>query len=219
MQSLKKNWEWYLLVLGMFVLVASFVFYGSPNGKQLAKVSPTPATNQTPTAKPTWTTPPAMTINANKTYIATMMTNKGPIKLELFAKKSPKTVNNFVFLAKQKFYDGLIFHRVIQNFMIQGGDPTGTGSGGPGYKFEDEFNNEKIVKGSLAMANSGANTNGSQFFIVTEQAQPHLDGKHTNFGKVIEGMDTVTAIAGVKVGAQDKPEEPVIITSITIEEK
>lgn len=149
---------------------------------------------------------------------AIIKTNLGDIEVEFFVDDSPITVNNFLNLANKGFYDGVIFHRVIENFMIQGGDPTGTGMGGPEYKFEDEFNNHKIVKGSLAMANSGPGTNGSQFFIVTALATPNLDGVHTNFGKVSneEGMKVVLKIEKVETGAADKPLEDVVIKSIEL---
>ena len=142
-----------------------------------------------------WNSPPAMQIDVTKSYQATIVTNRGDIVLDLFAKDAPKTVNNFVFLAQDGFYDGVTFHRVISNFMIQGGDPTGTGRGGPGYRFEDEFrgNPHRHGKGFLSMANAGPGTNGSQFFI-THAPQPHLDGKHTVFGQVVEGMDVVNQI-------------------------
>jgi cyclophilin family peptidyl-prolyl cis-trans isomerase len=136
---------------------------------------------------------------------ATLHTNAGAIKVELFDEDAPKTVENFRKLASDGFYDGLIFHRVIPDFMVQGGCPEGTGTGGPGYTFEDEINEHKIVKGALAMANAGPNTNGSQFFIVTTEAAPWLDGKHTVFGEVTDGMDTVFAIEKTETGAQDKP--------------
>jgi peptidyl-prolyl cis-trans isomerase B (cyclophilin B) len=143
-----------------------------------------------------YSAPPAMSIDPAKTYVATFDTSRGQIVCELFAKDAPKTVNNFVFLAREKFYDGTVFHRVISDFMIQGGDPTGTGRGGPGYKFEDETkgspNKHKV--GSLSMANAGPNTNGSQFFI-THVVTSHLDGKHTVFGKVTKGQDIVDAVA------------------------
>src|SRR5437773_2927778 len=141
---------------------------------------------------------------------ATLHTNHGPIEVELFDDDAPKTVENFRKLAQDGFYDGVIFHRVIPDFMIQGGDPTGTGTGGPGYMFEDEFNDHKVERGALAMANAGPNTNGSQFFIVTAEATPWLDGKHTVFGKVTEGMDVVDTIAGVERASSDKPHEPVV---------
>src|SRR4051794_9194945 len=147
---------------------------------------------------------------------ATMQTNHGAIGLELFDDAAPKTVQNFVKLAKDGFYDGVIFHRVIQDFMIQGGDPTGTGSGGPGYQFEDEFNDNKIVRGALAMANAGPNTNGSQFFIVTAEACPWLDGKHTVFGQVTSGMQVVDAIENLDTGPGDRPREDVRIESVTV---
>ena len=142
-----------------------------------------------------WGQPPAMEIDSARNYRATIETNRGTIVLELYPTYAPKTVNNFVFLARQGFYDGIKFHRVISNFMIQGGDPTGTGTGGPGYKFEDEVRNNplKHETGVISMANAGANTNGSQFF-VTHSPQPHLNGKHTVFGKVIEGQDVVNAV-------------------------
>lgn len=139
---------------------------------------------------------PDMVIDSNKKYQATIKTNKGDIQLELFAKDTPKTVNNFVFLARDKFYDGLTFHRVIPNFMVQGGDPNGDGRGGPGYRFEDETRGnprQKHETGSLSMANAGPNTNGSQFFIC-HGPQPHLDGKHTVFGKVTKGQDVVNSL-------------------------
>ena len=137
----------------------------------------------------------------------TMTTNKGAIVFEMFDDDAPKTVENFKKLAADGFYDGLIFHRVIKDFMIQGGCPQGTGTGGPGYKFEDEFNDHKVVRGALAMANSGPNTNGSQFFIVTIDAAPWLDGKHTVFGEVTSGMDVVDAIEGLETDARDRPRE------------
>jgi len=142
-----------------------------------------------------WHKAPAMQIDAGKTYRAAVETTKGDIVLELYPRHAPKTVNNFVFLAKEGFYDGVTFHRVIENFVIQGGDPAGTGRGGPGYSFEDEVKDNplKHEKGVISMANAGPNTNGSQFFI-THSPQPHLDGRHTVFGKVVEGMDVVYAI-------------------------
>ena len=148
---------------------------------------------------------------------ATMQTNQGTIELELFDDDAPKTVENFKKLAQDGFYDGVIFHRVIPDFMIQGGDPTGTGRGGPGYKFEDEINDHKIVRGALAMANAGPNTNGSQFFIVTTDAAPWLDGKHTVFGRVTSGMDAVDSIEGTDTDAADKPSADVVIERITLD--
>jgi peptidyl-prolyl cis-trans isomerase B (cyclophilin B) len=147
---------------------------------------------------------------------ATVQTNQGTIDLELFDEDAPTTVGNFVKLAREGFYDGVVFHRVIPDFMIQGGDPTGTGSGGPGYQFEDEFNDHRVVRGALAMANAGPNTNGSQFFIVTADACPWLDGKHTVFGQVREGMDVVDAISNVETDARDRPRDEVRIESVTL---
>jgi cyclophilin family peptidyl-prolyl cis-trans isomerase len=147
---------------------------------------------------------------------ATMQTNKGTIELELFDEDAPKTVENFKKLAGDGFYDGVIFHRVIPDFMIQGGDPTGTGRGGPGYQFEDEFNEHRVERGALAMANAGPNTNGSQFFIVTADACPWLDGKHTVFGQVTSGMEVADAISNVDTGSGDKPRDDVRIESLSL---
>jgi peptidyl-prolyl cis-trans isomerase B (cyclophilin B) len=147
---------------------------------------------------------------------ARLQTSKGPIDIELFDEDAPKTVENFVKLAEDGFYDGVIFHRVIPDFMIQGGDPTGTGRGGPGYTFEDEFNEHKVERGALAMANAGPNTNGSQFFIVTADATPWLDGKHTVFGRVTDGMDVVDAISNAERDGRDKPHEDVAIQRVEL---
>jgi peptidyl-prolyl cis-trans isomerase B (cyclophilin B) len=147
---------------------------------------------------------------------ATLQTGAGPIVIELHDDDAPKTVENFRKLAGDGFYDGLVFHRVIPDFMIQGGCPEGTGRGGPGYTFEDEFNDHKIVRGALAMANAGPNTNGSQFFIVTTEAASWLDGKHTVFGKVVEGMDAVDAIESAPTGAGDTPVEPQTIDRVEL---
>ena len=149
---------------------------------------------------------------------AALQTNHGAIGLELFPGEAPNTVDNFVKLARDGFYDGVVFHRVIPDFMIQGGDPTGTGSGGPGYTFEDEFNDHRVERGALAMANAGPNTNGSQFFIVTADACPWLDGKHTVFGRVTSGMDVVDAISQLPTDARDKPRDDVVIESISLPE-
>src|SRR3712207_2656379 len=141
---------------------------------------------------------------------AVMQTNRGAIEIELFDDDAPKTVENFRKLAGDGFYDGVIFHRVIKDFMIQGGDPTGTGTGGPGYTFEDEINNHRIVRGALAMANAGPNTNGSQFFVVTTDAAPWLDGKHTVFGQVASGMEVVDSIEASDTDARDKPQSDAV---------
>jgi len=147
---------------------------------------------------------------------ATLHTNHGPIGVELFDGEAPKTVENFRKLSADGFYDGLSFHRIIRDFMIQGGCPEGTGTGGPGYSFEDELNDHKVVRGALAMANSGPDTNGSQFFIVTTGAAPWLEGKHTVFGEVASGMDAVDAIEALPTGSGDRPEEPVIIERVEL---
>ena len=148
---------------------------------------------------------------------ATLHTNHGAIAIELFDEDAPKTVANFLELARDGFYDGVTFHRVIPDFMIQGGDPTGTGSGGPGYTFEDEFNEHRVVRGALAMANAGPNTNGSQFFIVTAEATPWLEGKHTVFGRVTDAMDVVDAISAVETDGNDKPLAPVTIERVELQ--
>jgi peptidyl-prolyl cis-trans isomerase B (cyclophilin B) len=147
---------------------------------------------------------------------ATMHTNHGPVEIEFFDEDAPKTVENFRRLSAEGFYDGLTFHRVIPDFMIQGGDPQGTGTGGPGYTFEDEFNQHKVVRGALAMANAGPNTNGSQFFLVTVDEAPWLDGKHTVFGRVAGGMEAVDAIESLPTDARDRPTEPAIIERIEL---
>jgi cyclophilin family peptidyl-prolyl cis-trans isomerase len=147
---------------------------------------------------------------------AILHTNHGRIELELFEEDAPKTVANFVKLADAGFYDGVIFHRVIPDFMIQGGDPTGTGTGGPGYTFEDEINPNPVVRGAVAMANAGPDTNGSQFFIVTAEACPWLDGKHTVFGRVSGGMDAVDEISSVDLGPGDKPRADVVIERVEL---
>ncbi len=163
-----------------------------------------------------YTQPPPLTIDANKQYFATIETNKGKIRVELFAKDAPKTVNNFVFLAREGFYDGVTFHRVIPGFVAQGGDPRGDGTGGPGYTFADEFSEKrKHVRGALSMANSGPNTNGSQFFIVYAP-QPHLDGRHSVFGQVVEGIDVALALTPREPGPAARPADRMI--KVTIEE-
>ena len=148
--------------------------------------------------------------------IATIQTNHGAIELELHDADAPITVENFRKLAGEGFYDGVIFHRVIPEFMIQGGDPPGTGSGGPGDQFEDEFNDHPVARGALAMANAGPGTNGSQFYIVTADACPWLDGKHTVFGRVTSGMDVADAISQVATGPGDRPRDDVVIESVDL---
>ena len=157
-----------------------------------------------------YSSPPEMVIDPAKRYTAEIETSMGTMIA------APITVNSFVFLARDGFYDGVIFHRVIKDFMIQGGDPTGTGSGGPGYTFEDEFNDHKVERGALAMANAGPNTNGSQFFIVTASEAPWLDGKHTVFGQVTDGMDVVDVIGAVQTDGRDAPIEPVGLVGVEL---
>jgi peptidyl-prolyl cis-trans isomerase B (cyclophilin B) len=148
---------------------------------------------------------------------AKIHTTRGTIAIDLFDEDAPKTVENFRKLASDHFYDGIIFHRVIRDFMIQGGCPQGTGTGGPGYTFEDEINDHKLVRGALAMANAGPDTNGSQFFILTAESAPWLDGKHTVFGQVTDGMDAVDAIEALPTGANDRPLDPPEIESVELD--
>ncbi len=188
---------------------------------QTSTANKTTNTNQTE-GKPvdkTKTAKPVMNIDQNKTYIAVLHTNQGDIKIQLDAKNTPIAANNFINLAKMNFYNDTIFHRVISGFMIQGGDPLGTGAGGPAYTFEDEQSPNKLVRGSFAAANRGPNTNGSQFFIVTADSTPWLDGKHTNFGQVIEGLNIVATIDKAPTNSGDKPLTDVIIKSVKIIEK
>ncbi|MBP1155442.1 MULTISPECIES: peptidylprolyl isomerase [unclassified Paenibacillus] len=185
------------------------------------------AVNQEQSSKKSWSSPPEMKIDPNKSYQATVTTSKGTFTIELFAKDAPKTVNNFVFLSKEGFYNDITFHRIIQSFMVQTGDPLGNGTGGPGYKFEDELNTpHKYGPGIVAMANSGKNTNGSQFFICTgeDSTSLNMQPNYTIFGKVVEGMDVVQNIAAtpVKKGSEPTPSVPtenVTIQSIAITEK
>jgi len=163
-----------------------------------------------------YSSPPALAIDPAKSYTAVIETTAGTLTAQLFASEVPNTVNNFVFLAREGFYDGVIFHRVIEGFMIQGGDPTGTGRGGPGYKFADEKVTRPYTRGTLAMANAGPNTNGSQFFVM--HADYRLPPNYTVFGKLTAGEDIVDAIATARVGSQDRPVDPVSITSMTITE-
>lgn len=159
---------------------------------------------------------PAMTIDPTKTYMATIETSAGTMTATLFASEAPQTVNNFVFLARDGFYDGVIFHRVIKGFVIQGGDPTGTGRGGPGYRFADEPVKRSYVRGTLAMANAGPDTNGSQFFVC--HADVGLPPSYTIFGQLTDGHDVLDAIATARTGAGDRPSEPVTISGVSIEE-
>jgi len=176
------------LIVGIFFIMGPL--FSASCGSQPPEPAPAPA----PKAKPkTYSAPPPMVIDTSKQYTAIIETEKGNLVLELFARDVPKTVNNFVFLAQEGFYDGSTFHRVIPGFMAQGGDPTGTGRGDPGYRFDDEFTHHQHGTGALSMANAGPNTNGCQFFI-TYAPQPGLDGKHTVFGQLTEGMDVLKKI-------------------------
>ena len=190
----------------------------APTSTTLALVTPTPSViivDGRPVKQ--YALPPLMTIDPSANYTADIRTNQGRITIDLFASQAPKTVNSFVFLAQEGFYNGIIFHRVIPGFMIQGGDPTGTGTAGPGYSYEDEIDPSLVFDGPgiLAMANAGPNTNGSQFFI-TVAPTPNLNGNHTIFGRVTGGQDVVSGISLVRTGPGDRPINPVIIQSIDI---
>lgn len=231
----RRNWRgkiWISLavVIALFIVaILAYQQYGTRIADSFGystaspKASATPSTDASPSSPAASPSSATTTDNQeNKKMIATISTTMGDIKLELFQKDAPKTVENFQKLAEKGYYNGVIFHRVIKDFMIQGGDPTGTGRGGEsifGSRFEDEINEHKIVVGTLAMANAGPNTNGSQFFIVTEQDQPRLDGSYTVFGQVTEGMEVVRKIAAVKTDANDKPLEDVKMTKVTVETK
>ncbi len=207
-------------ILGVILIVAGLmaVSCGKPEPAPAPAPAPAPVIKPAPEVKTMqWSAPPKMEIDKNKKYTAFMETEKGTLVLELFAKDVPKTVNNFVFLARQGYYDGTTFHRVLPGFMAQGGDPTGTGRGGPGYRFEDEFTSHGHDAGALSMANAGANTSGSQFFI-TYVPVHGLDGRHTVFGKLVSGMDVL-----LKITPRDPDQNPQFtgdkIVKITIKEE
>lgn len=209
-------------LIGVAVLLLTALACGSDNESSAPAPSPQPAAAAMASGPKRWSTAPAMTIDKNKQYTATLKTSKGAIVVELFAKEAPVTVNNFVFLARQGFYDGVKFHRIIKDFMVQTGDPLGTGSGGPGYSFRDEPVTKPYVRGTLAMANAGPNTNGSQFFIVHQDYG--LQPKYTIFGVVQQGLDVLDAIANTPVqrtpsGEPSQPTETVLIQSVEIAEK
>jgi len=211
----------FLIILIIAVVAVSFFIYKDRTSDDLAIDDKQEETNMESDTNQ-WEFAPDMQIDQSKEYIATMKTNKGEIKFELFASDAPFTVNNFIFLSEQGFYDDVIFHRVIKDFMIQGGDPTGTGKGGPGYTFNDEAITGEYTRGTLAMANAGPNTNGSQFFIMHKDLA--LPKSYVIFGRVIEGIETVDKIADVEVqasqvGEMSSPVDEVKIKSIKIEEK
>lgn len=208
-----------LYIGGIFLLIVVLGFLFSTNNKTKEEVRE--STTSAATTGKNYPKPPEMKINPNKKYTATLNTNKGIVKIELFTKETPITVNNFVFLARDGFYNGTIFHRVIKGFMIQGGDPKGDGTGGPGYKFNDEKITRNYTRGIVAMANSGPNTNGSQFFIMHKDTD--LPKNYVIFGKVIEGLETVDKITQVPVtgngmGENSKPAEKIILEKVTIAE-
>lgn len=205
------------IVLILLVLIAKFGMGTPPSTSTLDSMSPTQAPKAPKTMKK-----PMMIINQAKKYSAVLSTTDGDIEIELFASKTPVTVNNFVYLAQNKFYDGTTFHRIIKDFMIQGGDPSGDGTGGPGYRFDDEPFTGEYTKGTVAMANAGPNTNGSQFFIMTKDTP--LPKNYVIFGKVAKGLDVLDKIAATPVergfsGENSSPTEPVFIEKITVSEK
>ena len=208
------------MLIMLLITTVLFTACGRPSGG----TSPTQPLPTTPGVPKQWSTPPAMQIDTSKTYFATVHTTLGTFKIQLFANEVPKTVNNFVFLSQQGFYDGVIFHRVIKTFMIQTGDPTGTGAGGPGYRFADELPpRHPYEPGIVAMANAGANTNGSQFFICTgtDAASLNSHPDYSQFGRVVDGMDVVQKIAAVPVGPGNpreisRPVNPPVIEKIDI---
>lgn len=213
--------------LKLLVLILTVVFLGAGCAKKEESVFPkkdaTPAPNPISVTEPETSMATTTPENNQEKTIVTLQTSKGNIKLELFPQDAPKTVANFVKLAESDFYNNTTFHRVIPDFMIQGGDPLSKdnnplndGTGGPGYMFEDEINSRKIVRGALAMANAGPNTNGSQFFIVTTDAAPWLDGKHTVFGQVLDGMDVVEAIVKAERDSNDRPIKNITISKVTV---
>lgn len=223
MESIKKHWAWVLLFAAFLLFVLGFNLYNTPDGQAPALPTPTPTVAPTATIepKPTWTAMPEMSIDTSQSYKAIITTNNyGAIELELDAIKAPQTVNNFIFLAREGFYNGLTFHRVINDFMIQGGDPLGTGSGGPGYMIPSEADNGLTHDlGALATAKPAESEemSGSQFYIVTnEEGSHHLDGEYTVFGKVTNGLENAQAIQAVDTDTNDKPLEPVIIEKIVI---
>lgn len=224
--------KWVGLGIAAVLVFLTVFFLGSKPAQEVVKgtqIMSSPQSEENPSTgsgQKQWSTPPAMTIDQNKTYTATITTSKGVIDLDLLVKEAPKTVNNFVFLAREKFYDGVIFHRIMKGFMVQTGDPRGTGTGGPGYKFEDEPVSREYVRGTVAMANAGPNTNGSQFFIVDKDAP--LPKDYTIFGLIASSdtasLTTLDAIADTPVesgamGEKSSPIEKVTIVSILIAEK
>jgi peptidylprolyl isomerase len=212
----------FLIILIIAVVAVSFFIYKDRTADNLSIEQEELEDTNMQSNEKQWDFAPEMQIDQSKVYVATMKTNKGEIKFELFAPETPFTVNSFVFLAREGFYNDVIFHRVIKDFMIQGGDPTGTGTGGPGYTFNDEAITRDYTRGTLAMANAGPNTNGSQFFIMHQDLP--LPKSYVIFGQVIEGMDTVDKIANTEVqeslmGEMSSPVEEIKIESIKIEEK
>ncbi|UVI27696.1 peptidylprolyl isomerase [Paenibacillus spongiae] len=217
-----KKWSLILVAAAALVVLAGCGTKPATDSAGGSTPSNTTAGSGAADGQKSWSKMPEMAIDKTKSYLAHFKTSKGDFTAELYAKDAPLTVNSFVFLAKEKFYEGIKFHRVIETFMVQTGDPKGNGTGGPGYTVPDELNNGHIYEeGTLAMANAGPDTNGSQFFVVTGPDFQHLNAKpdYTVFGKVTEGMDVVWQIAKVPVNASDMPKEDITINSITIEEK
>lgn len=213
--------NFFLYILLLVVAAGLVVFFYSTPGTQQSTAQPEKEATDSAMAK-TYSAPPTLSIDTKKKYAAVMTTSKGPMTIELFASETPNTVNNFVFLAREKFYDGTVFHRIIKDFMIQGGDPKGNGTGDPGYKFNDEKITRDYKRGIVAMANSGPNTNGSQFFIM--HGETPLPKNYVIFGQVTQGLETLDAIANTPttdngMGEESKPTEKVTIQSVTITEQ
>lgn len=223
-EKVKPNLKDFLIYIGLIIAITvGLIFFFSQNNASQSTTNTAGVTPSSTVNYKQYSEPPKMEIDTKKSYTATLATNKGSITIELTASETPVTVNNFVFLAKQGFYDGTTFHRVVKGFMIQGGDPRGDGTGGPGYKFPDEKVVGDYKRGTVAMANSGPNTNGSQFFIMQED-NLNLPKNYVIFGHVIAGMDTVDKIADTPVvdngqGEQSKPTEKIVIEKISVSEK
>ncbi|MGF7048455.1 cyclophilin family peptidyl-prolyl cis-trans isomerase/predicted small lipoprotein YifL [Paenibacillus sp. DS2015] len=216
---MKKKRIFLSLIMVMSVVLLLAACGKNETAAEEQVTEPTEQTGQTTPAPMSWDKPPAMEIDINKTYQAEVTTSKGTFTIDLYAKDAPLTVNNFVFLAKQGFYEGILFHRIMESFMIQTGDPNGNGSGGPGYSFEDEKPKHEYEPGIVAMANAGANTNGSQFFICTGADSTGLQPNYNVFGKISTGMDVVMNIAATPVESGEVPLEKVTINDIKITEK
>lgn len=218
----KPDFKDFFLYIGLIAIAAVALLFFLSRPKEVPVIQSSQEASASSSMKKNYTAAPALTINQNKTYAADVKTSKGSFTIEFFTKDTPQTVNNFVFLAKEGFYDGTVFHRIIKDFMIQGGDPKGDGTGGPGYSFPDEKITRNYTRGTVAMANSGPNTNGSQFFIMHKDTD--LPKNYVIFGQVTKGLETIDAIASIPTGQnsfgeQSTPTEKVTIEKISVNEK